>query len=114
MKDPAVSWDSDAPATEGETEAIEPFDARGMHRVYARSDQFGRHGIFNMDIWGTRDGRLLMRCWSRCEDIDGCSFEINGIDAAAIPQRDKKARFQESWIPKAVRNAYDRWIQGEI
>jgi hypothetical protein len=55
-----------------------------------------------------------MRCWSRCEDIDWRSFEIKGVDMVEIPDRDKKTGFEESWVPKAVRKAYDQWIQEEF
>ena len=95
-------------------EEIEHFDARGMRRVYDRGDNFDRHHSFNMDIWKARDGRLLMRCWSRCEDIDWLSFEIKGVDMVKIPVRDKKTGFEESWVPKAVRKAHALWIQEEF
>jgi hypothetical protein len=91
-----VFWDSTAPATQAQVEWIDYFDARGMRRVYGRGDHFGRNHIFNMDIWKTRDGRLLMRCWSQCDDIDGRSFQITGVDLSAIPARDKEHGFQES------------------
>lgn len=114
MKDALTCWGSEAPVTNAQTEEIEHFDARGMRRVYGRGDHFGRHWSFNMDIWKTYDGRLLMRCWSRCEDIDWRSFEIKGIDTSVIPLRDKKTRFQDSWVPKAIRKTYDQWIQDEF
>ena len=104
-------WESDAPDTGALVTEIEHFNARGMRRVFGRGDHFGRHCSFNMDIWKTRDGRLLMRCWSRCEDIDWHSFEIKGVDMVEIPDRDKKMGFEKSWVPKAVRKAYDQWIQ---
>jgi len=94
-------------------EEIEHFDARGMRRVYGRSDQFARYRSFNMDIWKTCGGRLLMRCWSRCEDIDWRSFEITGVDLTEIPEREKSSGFQESWVPQAVRRVYDHWINEE-
>jgi hypothetical protein len=107
-------WESDAPDTDVEVLEIEHFDARGMRRVYGRGDHFGRNWSFNMDIWKTRDGRLLMRCWSRCEDIDRCSFEIKGVDLTEIPDRNKKTGFEESWVPEAVRQAYEQWINEEF
>ena len=113
MRDAVTCWDSEAPATDAQVEEIEHFDARGMHRVYGRGDQFGRHHKFNMDIWRTRDGRLLMRCWSRCEDIDWRSFEIRDMDIVGIPQSGNTFGFEDSWIPRAVRGAYDEWIQNE-
>ena len=82
-------WESDAPDTDAVVSEIEHFDARGMRRVYGRGDHFGRNWSFNMDIWKTRDERLLMRCWSRCEDIDWRSFEIKGVDLAEISESPK-------------------------
>jgi len=107
-------WESDAPDTDALVSEIEHFDARGMRRVYGRGDHFGRHCSFNMDIWKTRDGRLLMRCWSRCEDIDWRSFEIKEVDLAEISESPKCTGFIESWVPGAVRQAYDQWISEEF
>jgi hypothetical protein len=90
MEDALTHWDSEAPTMDAQVEEIEHFDARGMCCVYGRGDHFGRHRSFNMDIWKTRDERLMMRCWSRCEDIDWRSFEIKGIDTDKIPEGDTK------------------------
>jgi hypothetical protein len=117
MNDTFAEWESvasEAPIADASSvEEIDPFDARGLRLVYGRRDHFGRHHSFNMDIWSTRDGRLLMRCWSQCADIDGRCFEIKGVNVAAIPRRDAKLGFQDSWIPQAVRRAYDTWIGEE-
>ena len=107
-------WESDIPDTNAVVLEIEHFDARGMCRVYGRGDNFGRHRSFNMDIWKTCDGRLLMRCWSRCEDIDWRSFEIKGADLAEISERPKCKGFLESWVPGPVRQAYEQWINEEF
>jgi hypothetical protein len=107
-------FESDAPETGALVTEIDHFNARGMRRVYGRGDHFDRHRSFNMDIWRTHDGRLLMRCWSRCEDIDWCSFKIKGVDLAEIPEINKSAGFQDSWVPSAARQAYERWIDEEF
>jgi hypothetical protein len=109
-----IFWDTTAPATQAHAEWIEHFDARGMRRVYGRGDRFGRDATFNMDIWKTCDGRLLMRCWSRGSEIDDRSFEITGVDVSAIPPRDKEHGLPESWVPKAVREVYEEWIREEF
>jgi len=114
MEDDLTCWDSGAQALDASVEEIEDFDARGMHLVYGRGDHFGRHHSFNMDIWKTRDGRLLMRCSSRCIDIDWRSFEIKGVDLSKIPELDKSKGFEEFWIPKSVRQAYERWMLEEF
>jgi len=114
MEDDLTCWDTESLNMDARVEEIEHFDARGMYCVYGRGDHFGRHHYFHMDIWKTRDGRLLMRCWSRCKDIDWRSFEIRGMDMVEIPARDKKTGFEESWVPEALRKAYDQWIQEEF
>lgn len=107
-------WDSEPPAADADVREIEHFDARGMHRVYGRGDHLGRHHTFNMDIWKTRKGRLLMRCWSRCDEIDWRSFEIKGVDQGMIPKDAKTTGFPDSWVPESARNAYEDWIEEEF
>jgi len=111
MIDSLVFWDSKSRETIATAEEIDYFDARGMHLMYGRGDNFGRHHTFHMDIWMRRDGRLLMRCWSRCLDIDSRSFEIKGVHPSEILEIDKKKGFIDLWVPRAVRNAYEEWIQ---
>ena len=114
MEDALTYWDSEAPAMDAIVKEIEHFDARGMRRVYGRGDHFGHCRSFNMDIWKARDGRLLMRCWSRCKDIDWRSFEIKGVIPVKIPEGNKKTGLRESWVPKTARKAYNQWIQEEF
>jgi len=114
MKDDPTYWDSKPPAKDAKVEEIEHFDARGMRNVYGRGDQFGRHRYFHMDIWKTSDERLLMRFWSRCQEIDWRSFEIIGLDLRKIPEREKASGSGESWVPRAVRRTYNRWIDEEF
>ncbi len=114
MGEDLTFWESKIPATLGTLEEIDHFDARGMQRVYGRGDHFGRHHSFNMDIWKARNGRLLVRFWSRCGDIDWRSFEITGVDVNEIPEQRGSSPFEESWIPRAVHAAYDRWITEEF
>lgn len=97
--DDLTFWESEIPATVATVEEIDHFDARGMQRVYGRGDHFGRHHSFNMDIWMARNGRLLMRYWSRYCDIDRRSFEITGVDLGGIPERQVTSPYEESWIP---------------
>lgn len=114
MEDVLMYWDSDSPVTGATVEEISHFNARGMCLVYGRSDHLGRHHTFHMDIWMDHNRRLLMRYWSRCEDIDWRSFEIKGVDTSEIPVPDKNKGLQDSWVPKAARNAYYEWIQEEF
>jgi len=114
MEDSPIYWSSDPPSNNAEVTEIDDFNARGMRRVYGRGDHFGRHHTFHLDIWMHRSGRLMMRCWSRCSEIDDRSFEIKGIPSSEIPHRNEIERFQDSWLPEVVRKAYEQWISEEF
>lgn len=107
-------WGTTPPCIDAELEEIDDFSARGMWCVYGRGDHYGRHHTFHMDIWKTREGRVLMRFWSRCSEIDWRSYEIKGLDPARIPDKETGPAFSESWVPEAVRQAYDDWISEEF
>ena len=84
---------------------IDHFNARGMRRVYGRCDHLQRR--LNMDIWRTRDSRLLVRFWSRNENVDGESWEVIGVpDAQQLPG----PPFDEGWIPNCLREEYAKWV----
>lgn len=87
---------------------IEPFDARVLRRTYARVDHLGRQ-IFNLDVWKSRDGRLLVRLWSRSRDVDTCSLEIHGFSAADRTWQ-APCRMNEQWVPHCLREEYDLLI----
>jgi hypothetical protein len=84
---------------------VEHFDARGMRKVYGRGDHF--HRVFNMGIWRTRAGRLLVRFGSRNGDVDGECWEIIGVPDA---QEIAGPPFDDRWIPNCLREAYITWI----
>jgi hypothetical protein len=111
MNNTIAHWDSRPPSHSARVRAIHRFDARGMHRVYGRGDRFGSRASFIMDIWTSTAGRLLMRFWSHCADIEERSFEIEGVPAISIPPRRVQLRSCDAWIPKTVRAAYDQWIK---
>lgn len=106
-------WEHASPRARARVEEIDYFDARGMARVYSREDYFGRHFNLRMDIWRTRDGRLLMRCSSLCGEVDWCCLEIHGVNPARIVPRQAYG-FPDSWIPAAVRRAYDAWVEEQF
>lgn len=91
----------------------EDFDARGMRRVYGRTDHYGR-SAFNMDIWLKRDGRLLMRFWSKSSEVDGESYEIIGIEPTVIPVPQPGMPLAEEWVPEVVWKEFDRWVTSEM
>ena len=105
-------WTSMPSKEIAKVEECDHFNARGMLCVYGRGDHFVRR-TFNMAIWLKRDGRLLMRLWSRNLDTDGRSFGILGVDRSNIPAPHPPAGLVDYWVPKAVREAYDKWIMDE-
>ncbi len=81
-------WDSEGPNNpEVYIEDIDHFDARGKFQVYGRGDIFGKTE-FDMTIWRGRDRRMLVRFWSKDDDITG-------------------SRMMGDWIPYCLRVAYD-------
>ena len=110
MEPTIVAWGSQTPRTSARVEDIDHFSARGMKRLYGREDWFPRCAHLVMDIWQARDGRVLVRCSSRGEEIDTASFEIIG---ARIPPGTKMGAGDE-WIPAAARKAYDDWVMEQL
>ena len=92
--------------------SIDHFNARGMRRVYGRGDTFqiaGRRAYKrNLDIWLTREGRLLARFWARATEVDDQSFEIVGIPDPDL--KEKQSGLSEGWVPQRLRDEYDDWL----
>jgi len=84
---------------------IEPFDARGMRRVYGRKDQFKFRLTFNMNIWKDREGHIYVRFWSHRYEVDWESYEILGSSVW-----DCGPSFDEDSVPQVLREEYDNWI----
>jgi len=102
-------WDSEGPnSPEVYIEEIDHFDARGKVRVYGRGDHFVEKD-FNMDIWGGRDRMMIVRFWSKDEDIDWRAFKIVGMLDTDITGH----RMMGDWIPYCLRVEYDDWISDE-
>jgi len=62
-----------------------------------------------MTIWKDKNGRLLVRFWSRSMEVDWRPFELIGI----LPEFLKGTSLDEKWIPQALRKEYDEWIKEE-
>lgn len=92
---------------------IAHFDARGKHRVYGRSDHFGKLAL-NMDVWRAKDERLLVRFWSCNDEIDWCSYEIINLSVANRPHYQAAAEFGENWVPECLREEYKDWVLSGI
>ena len=88
----------------------EPFDARGMRRLYGRGDCFSSWTA-NMDVWRTKDGPILARFWSRA-DVDPYSFEVFGLKVPALGKGHVLAD-GERWIPECLRREYEGWVTSE-
>lgn len=95
-----------------EVKSIDHFNARGMRRVYGRGDTFSLGGkrIYkrNMDIWLTREGRLLARFWARDNEVDDESFEIIGLSHP--PLLEQNSGLSEEWVAQGLRKEYDDWL----
>jgi hypothetical protein len=92
--------------------SIGHFNARGMRRVYGRGDIFPLDGQQtykrNMDVWLTREGRLLARFWALGSEVDDESFEIIGLSHP--PVREKEEGLSDEWVPQRLRNEYKAWV----
>ena len=84
-------------------EAIDDFNARGMHRVYGRGDQFKKWRL-NLDVWRNREGKLFARFWSRSNEVDRESWEVTCLAGTDFPFGN------ERWVPQCLRDRYDSWV----
>jgi hypothetical protein len=92
---------------------INHFNARGMRMVYGRGDHFGGGRAFHMDVWVTKEGRILARFWSYRSEVDSASFEVEGLSLTRSP-RVVKGEMDERWVPQRLRVEYDEWILSEL
>lgn len=109
-----MMWDSDDPAESPLTlMECDWFNANGMHRVYGRGDKVGSKARFNMDVWRDRTDRILIRFWSRSDDVDGRSFKLCGISSKRSKSLASDGVLRDDWIPSVLRRAYEEWIEEE-
>jgi hypothetical protein len=66
-----------------------------------------------MDVWRTRDQRLVARLWSRCQEVDDYSVQIVGFSGPRKGSRSAPS-CGERWIPECLRDEYESWITSEI
>ena len=76
--------------------------------IRPRWDYFGETD-FNMDIRRGRDRRMLVRFWSKYDDIDWRAFKIVGMLDTDITGN----KMMGDWIPYCLRVDYDDWISDE-
>jgi hypothetical protein len=96
---------------------IDPFDARGMKRVYGRGDDYSQRGhVFNMSIWLAKDDRLFSRFWARSKGIRDKSLEVMGFNHKGLPLTyDAEKPFEiEVWASECLRDAYSYWIDDQV
>ena len=107
MADMTFLWNRDSSrGRQIRVKFIDEFDARGMKRVYGRCDRWGRGRIFNLDIWITREGRLLARFWAASGDAERESFEITGVSRQRLAELIED---EDSWISNRLRKEYENW-----
>ena len=97
---------------------IANFSARGMRRIYGRGDRFGSRA-FNMDIFINRATRMLVRFWSRADEVASESWELFGLKPKTLPRACGEAGAEkpdepERLIPVVLREKYDSWIIREL
>ncbi len=106
-----MSWDTEGLKGRGiSINMIDDFDARGLRRLYVRTDVFPKAPLLNMAIWTDRKERLFARFWSRSEYVEWESYEIIGIKPEQISRIFTKNPDSDEWIPECLRDAYDDWI----
>jgi len=109
-----MPWETYSPRRAGiKIEFGDSFSARGMRRVFGRGDYFPGRASFNLDIWRNRKGELFGRFWSRSYEVDERSFQIHGVSPDSIPKRKPGDDFSDAWVPKILRDEYDKWINQE-
>ena len=106
MSSSTVHWDqSISPDASIKVEAIEHFTARGMRCEYGRADHIGKRTL-NLDLWKTKDGRLLARFWSRSQEVDWEAWEVIGQTDVGPPG--------ERWVPQCLRQRYEQWATSNV
>ena len=92
-------------------EDIEWFNARGMERLHASGHlihgENGRYCQYLVDIWSTKDGRILVKFSSRHADLDNYAYELKGLKRNNLP---RDAKDIETWIPKCVVDGFWNWV----
>ena len=110
-----VHWNTHPPRNvRVHIEHIESFSARGMQRVYGRSDRFLARAALHMDIWRNSAGQLFARFWSRRDDTDDLSLIVRGIKPESLSERDREVGFSDRWIPGSLRKEYEQWLTSEL
>jgi hypothetical protein len=88
------------------------FSARGLKRLYAADHwQFEGKRKYSIDVWSTKDGRLLMRFHNRCVEADNFAYQIKGMEYADIP---KDEIGTDAWIPDCVFQEFENWMISEM
>ncbi len=91
-------WESKGPIGKGiRIDMVDDFDARGLVRLYTRTDSFPKKHSFNMTIWMDQKDRLFARFWCHSRYIEWESYEIIGIKMPSISRFQKKDRYTE-WV----------------
>lgn len=92
-------------------EDISWFSARGLKRLFVVDHmRFGGKRKYTMDIWSTKDGRMLMRFHNKCEDAENEAYEIKGMQPSDIP----KNVLPPTWIPDVINKEFDNWMTSEM
>ncbi len=97
-------------------EFTEHFRAQGMRRLYGHDIYMGpRRRKFQCDIWGAKDGRLLVRFHCPTESDYDESHQVIGLTVSDLTKVDLDRDAMDdglwpTWIPQCVRDHWDLWL----
>jgi hypothetical protein len=97
-------------------ELVDWFSAKGLKNVFiAHYMLFGGRRKYTLDLWSTKDGRLLMRFHHKCVEADNYAYEIEGMQFSDI-QKDmsQTLKFPLKLLPKVITEAFDNWMASEM
>jgi hypothetical protein len=99
-----------------ELEFIDWFSAKGLKNIFIADHViFGGKRKYTMDLWTTKDGRLLMRFHHKSEEAYNYAYEIKGMQFSDIPQDQIPSdKFPPRWLPDVINKAFDNWMTSEM
>jgi hypothetical protein len=97
-------------------EFTEHFHARGMRRLHGHDVHIGaRRRKFQCDIWGARDGRLLVRFHCPTESDYDESHQVIGLSVSDLTQAELDSGEMDdelwpTWVPRCIPDQWDLWF----
>jgi hypothetical protein len=101
-------------------ESIEHFNAQGMRRLHGVVLYVGaRRRKFQCDIWGDKEGCLLVRFHCPTESDYDESYGVIGLSMLDLSQDDlEDAEIGDymwaTWVPQCIRDRWGLWLTSVI